>query len=137
VTITITKSGASSSYDVESEGATRRLSLKVSTPTMSVVIPDEDNPDVMSIGGTKQTLTIEWVISENTQVDFYTKINTVMTYFGSGEMGVKYTIYIDFWNFNRTGVITRFDIVQNEGEGYIATISAEFEMGNVIELTTG
>jgi len=27
--------------------------------------------------------------------------------------------------------------VQNEGEGYIATISAEFEMGNVIELTTG
>ncbi|AQQ75535.1 hypothetical protein JDFR1000234_60 [uncultured archaeal virus] len=103
-----------------------------------ISIPDENEPQVVVVGGCIIPMTIQYIRKELTISDLKTEVQTLRDFFATGYFGEEYKIEIEDWGWTEAegkelyGSIQTLSIRQSAGVPYMLRITIRFHIGTVI-----
>ena len=127
--VVITRASDDTSYTVT---LIQSITLGIGTNTFQIPVPEEEDAEIMTIGGVTKELTINWIIAEDDLTTFQSKINDVISFFITGGLAESYTIDIQDWDYTKSAVIISVTIQQKAAEPYKATVTLKAYLGSAI-----
>ena len=106
-----------------------RLVYRISTNTLELPIPDQEEPYIMALGGTRRRISITWreVLENKDQLP--SSIEKLAKQLMSGRMLVVYTLVIDEWGLEEQCIVDNLSITQVAGEVTTYECSMELLVG--------
>ena len=108
------------------------LTIDFSMDVEDVPIPDENQPEVIVVGGVIMPMTITFIVKKDTLSEFQQEVTKLRNFFATGYFGEEYQITIEDWDWQLTGSIKGLRLRQREGVPYVLEVVLRISLGEVI-----